>query len=147
MEISKKYPPWIKKNRKTLSAEDLARYEAQLVKVVGIVRAFDEGEKDFAKIVTLLQEMQAFGLPPDEIMHDLSHNKDLPKGPDGKPIIPGAVLGCMPRCRVSVSWRRTMTRWTRPGSCLTPNLSTPWRATSVSCSAGARTHPVVCECA
>mmetsp|Transcript_26248 Transcript_26248/g.65737 ORF Transcript_26248/g.65737 Transcript_26248/m.65737 type:complete len:400 (-) Transcript_26248:1709-2908(-) len=89
VEISKKYPPWIKKNRKTLSAEDVARYEAQLVKVVGIVRAFDEGEKDFAKIVTLLQEMQAFGLPPDEIMHDLSHTKDLPKGPDGKPIIPG----------------------------------------------------------
>jgi peroxin-19 len=85
VEISQKYPPWIKKNRKALPDEEIVRYEAQLVKVCAIIQAFDEGEKDFAKIVTLLQEMQAFGLPPDEIMKELSQNKNAPLGPDGKP--------------------------------------------------------------
>ena len=55
------------------------------MKVRAIIEAFDEGEKDFAKIVTLLQEMQAFGMPPDEIMKDLTQNKQQ-MGPDGKPL-------------------------------------------------------------
>lgn len=89
VELSQKYPPWIKKNKKKLPDEEIIRYEAQLVKVRAIVQAFDDGEKDFAKIVTLLQEMQAFGLPPDEIMKDLTQNKNAPVGPDGQPLNQG----------------------------------------------------------
>ena len=85
VEISEKYPPWIKKNKKKLPDEEIIRYEAQLVKVRAIIQAFDEGEKDFSKIVTLLQEMQAFGMPPEEIMKDLTQNKQK-MGPDGKPL-------------------------------------------------------------
>ena len=86
-EIAAKYPPWIKKNKKNLPDEEVIRYEAQLVKVRAIVTAFEDENTDFAKVVTLLQEMQSFGLPPDEIMKELKDQGMAPGvGADGAPM-------------------------------------------------------------
>ena len=77
VEIAAMYPPWIKKNKKKLPDEEIVRYEAQLAKVKSIVEEFEkpEGETQFQTVVTLLQEMQSFGQPPDEIMKELQAKK------------------------------------------------------------------------
>ena len=91
VDLSQKYPVWIKKNKKKISDEDVIRYEAQLVKIRAIIQAFDDEEKDFQKIVTLLQEMQAFGMPPDEIMKELQAKNAAKGEPDFNPFagLPG----------------------------------------------------------
>ena len=67
VEIAAMYPPWIKKNKKILPAEEIVRYEAQLAMVKSIVEEFKkpEGETQFQTVVTLLQEVQSFGQPPE----------------------------------------------------------------------------------
>lgn len=77
VEIAAMYPPWIKKNKKKLPDEEIVRYEAQLAKVKSIIEEFEkpEGEVEFQSIVTLLQEMQSFGQPPEEIMKELQEKK------------------------------------------------------------------------
>ena len=77
VEIAAMYPPWIKKNKKKLPDEEIVRYEAQLAKVRSIVEEFEkpEGETQFQTVVTLLQEMQSFGQPPEEIMKELQAKK------------------------------------------------------------------------
>ena len=73
VEIAAMYPPWIKNNKKKLPDEEIVRYEAQLAKVRSIVEEVEkpEGETQFPTVVTLLQEMQSFGQPPEEIMKEL----------------------------------------------------------------------------
>ena len=63
-------PPWIKKNKKRLPDEEIVRRGAGLAKVRSIVEEFEkpEGETQFQTVVTLLQEMQAEGQRPEEIM-------------------------------------------------------------------------------
>ena len=85
-EIAEKYPPWLKRNSKKIPDDELVRYEAQLVKVRAIIAAYEDDNTDFKHIVTLLQEMQSFGLPPDEIMKEMANKKGIPLGPDGLPM-------------------------------------------------------------
>ena len=77
-------------DRSELSAEEVTRYETQLTKVRAILEAFDRPDTDFAAVVGLLQEMQACGLPPEEIMRELSGGGG---GPDGIPGLGGAMPG------------------------------------------------------
>ena len=51
-----------------------------------IIAAYEDDTTDFKHIVTLLQEMQSFGLPPDEIMKEMANKKGIPLGPDGMPM-------------------------------------------------------------
>ena len=74
-------PPWLKRNSKKIPDDELVRYEAQLVKVRAIIAAYEDDNTDFKHIVTLLQEMQSFGLPPDEIMKEMANKKGIPLGP------------------------------------------------------------------
>ena len=75
--LPKSRPRSSKKNKKKLPDEEIVRYEAQLAKVRSIVEEFEkpEGETQFQTVVTLLQEMQSFGQPPEEIMKELQAKK------------------------------------------------------------------------
>ena len=84
-EIAAKYPPWIKRNSRKIPDDELVRYEAQLVKVRAIIAAYEDDATTFADIVALLQEMQAFGMPPDEIMKEMANKNGMPLGANGLP--------------------------------------------------------------
>lgn len=85
-EIAEKYPPWLKRNSKKIPDDEIVRYEAQLVKVRAIIAAYEDDATDFQTIVTLLQEMQSFGLPPEDIMKEMANKNGMPLGPNGMPM-------------------------------------------------------------
>ncbi|KAL1964093.1 hypothetical protein VTN77DRAFT_7511 [Rasamsonia byssochlamydoides] len=73
-ELHTKFGPWLEENRTKVSAEDLARYETQARVVGEIVAKFEEeGYSDDkpecrAYIWDRMQEMQAAGSPPDDLI-------------------------------------------------------------------------------
>uniref|UniRef100_A0A7S1DL99 Peroxin-19 n=1 Tax=Hemiselmis andersenii TaxID=464988 RepID=A0A7S1DL99_HEMAN len=76
-EMASKYPPWLKENEGKISAEDRERYRKQLGVVKQIVQVFDEEPDSTEKVVVLLQDMQACGQPPPEIMKDVGGGVEL----------------------------------------------------------------------
>lgn len=97
-EICEKYPKWIEDNKEKVTAEDRERYEKQLkvriqstygvtiflffhFQIMQEVCLLYEEEKEndvdevkqqrFQKIVILLQQMQALGHPPDDLIGDM----------------------------------------------------------------------------
>ena len=85
-EIAAKYPPWLEANKGSLDAGDYARYRKQLTHVEAIVVAFEDPTSDFVKVVGMLQDMQACGMPPQDIMKDLTPGMEF--GQDGLPVFP-----------------------------------------------------------
>lgn len=85
-EIAEKYPPWIEAKRGTLSSEDLARFEQQLRHIRRLCSVFESAPDDFPSIISVMQEMQACGQPPPEIMRELAPGLEL--GEDGLPMLP-----------------------------------------------------------
>ncbi|PWY92451.1 Pex19-domain-containing protein [Aspergillus heteromorphus CBS 117.55] len=75
-ELDEKFGPWLEENRKkgTVSAEDLERFERQAAVVKVIVAKFEEtgySDEDQACrefVWEKMQEMQAAGNPPDELI-------------------------------------------------------------------------------
>ncbi|GAQ34424.1 peroxisome chaperone and import receptor [Aspergillus tubingensis] len=98
-ELDTKFGPWIKENKGKgkVSDEDMARYERQAGVVRQIVSKFeekgysDEDPKCREYVWEKMQEMQAAGNPPDELI-SAPWMEDL-KGPGG-----GAGAGGMPDC-------------------------------------------------
>lgn len=97
-EIAAKYPTWLEENKERIKPEEHARYSKQLAFVNAIVAAFEDPTSDFVKVVSLLQEMQACGMPPQEIMRELTPGMEF--GQDGLPVFPemkaGAENGRLP---------------------------------------------------
>ncbi|TPR09054.1 XFP N-terminal domain family protein [Aspergillus niger] len=98
-ELDTKFGPWIKENKGKgkVSEEDMARYERQAGVVRQIVSKFeekgysDEDPKCREYVWEKMQEMQAAGNPPDELI-SAPWMEDL-KGPGG-----GAGAGGVPDC-------------------------------------------------
>ena len=84
-EIAELYPPWLKKNGKKIPDDELTRFESQLAKTRAIVAAFEDETVEHAEIVRLLQEMQSFGNPPDEIMKEMANKKGMKLDANGVP--------------------------------------------------------------
>ncbi|GKZ34738.1 peroxisome chaperone and import receptor [Aspergillus brasiliensis] len=101
-ELDTKFGPWIKENKGkgTVSDEDMARYERQAGVVRQIVSKFeekgysDEDPKCREYVWEKMQEMQAAGNPPDELI-SAPWMEDL-KGPGGG--AGGAGAGGVPDC-------------------------------------------------
>lgn len=74
LEIARSYGPWISERRDRLTAEELANYEGQHRCFQRIVAVYEEkrptGEESKA-VMELMNEMQAFGQPPPELVSDL----------------------------------------------------------------------------
>ncbi|RJE17511.1 hypothetical protein PHISCL_10152 [Aspergillus sclerotialis] len=93
-ELDDKFGPWLEKNKGTdkISAEDMSRFEKQAKIVKDIVTKFEEPgytDKDSQcrdYVWEKMQEMQAAGNPPDELIANPLMD-DL-KGPGGAPAMP-----------------------------------------------------------
>ena len=90
-EIGEKYPAWLSQNASRLSAEDVARYERQRGCVSRIVAHYESDSSDFDALFALLQEMQAQGQPPQELVDELAPG--LTFGEDGVPNLFGSGNG------------------------------------------------------
>jgi len=86
-DLCDKYPTWIKSNREKLSEEDLKSYENQLECLKKICAEFETETDDDSqtvkacrsqKIISYIDEMQAFGDPPADLLQ------------------PGTTLGSLP---------------------------------------------------
>ena len=84
-EIAELYPPWLEKNGKKIPDEELRRFESQLAKTRSIIAAFEDETVEHAEIVRLLQEMQSFGNPPEEIMKEMANKKGMKLDANGVP--------------------------------------------------------------
>ncbi|KAK3903835.1 Pex19 protein family-domain-containing protein [Staphylotrichum tortipilum] len=87
-ELHDKFPEWLDKNRDKTSAEDLARYETQRTLVRDIVGKFEEptysdaNKADREYIVDRMQQMQASGSPPNDLVGDMPSAQDALNMPD-----------------------------------------------------------------
>ncbi|KAK3296793.1 Pex19 protein family-domain-containing protein [Chaetomium fimeti] len=87
-ELDDKFPEWLQKNREKTSAEELKRYEEQQKLVKEIVLKFEEpGYSDSHKahreyIVDRMQQMQASGSPPPDLVGDMPSAQDAFNMPD-----------------------------------------------------------------
>jgi len=87
-DIGEKYPEWLAANEGRLPAEEVRRYREQHRHLQRLLKQYEEAPDDFDAVVGMLQEMQACGQPPQEILKDLA--PDLQLGPGGLPLgLPG----------------------------------------------------------
>ncbi|KAJ1530041.1 Peroxisome chaperone and import receptor, partial [Cladochytrium tenue] len=94
------YPDWLRDNGDKLSSQDRERYQKQSEVIAEIARVFEAKlpEKEEAKqVVELMQKMQEYGNPPEELLKELSPGMET--GPDGLPKLPGGGSD-MPECPV-----------------------------------------------
>lgn len=92
-DIGDRYPQWLAKHADSLSDEDLNRYTRQHQHILEMCRLYDEDPDNFSAIYDCLQQMQACGTPPEEIVQELSPG--LQFDADGLPQLPtGAPPGC-----------------------------------------------------
>lgn len=91
-DLGEKYPEYIEQHKATLKPDELKRYQDQSALVGRIVAIFqtpgysDEDPVRSAEVLTLMNEMQALGSPPQEIMGDMPPGFEA--GPDGLPKMP-----------------------------------------------------------
>ncbi|GIL62882.1 hypothetical protein Vafri_17092 [Volvox africanus] len=71
-EIRDRYPPWLDANQGTLPAEEFRRYVAQYESVQRVCAHYETSPSDFAKLMTLIQEMQTYGDPPGDIVEEMT---------------------------------------------------------------------------
>ncbi|KAK9840750.1 hypothetical protein WJX81_002254 [Elliptochloris bilobata] len=72
MDIGAKYPAWLDAHRAELPPAELARYEAQQRYIARIVAVYQRDPDNFAELFSLIQQMQACGQPPQEIVDELA---------------------------------------------------------------------------
>ncbi|CAL8471380.1 g10922 [Coccomyxa elongata] len=87
-DIGAKYPAWLAARRNTLPPEELKRYEAQYKYIRQICALYEDDPNNFSQLFALIQEMQACGQPPEEIVQDLAPG--LAFGEDGLPQLPAS---------------------------------------------------------
>ncbi|KAI4237887.1 MAG: hypothetical protein LQ349_001508 [Xanthoria aureola] len=77
-ELNDKFPDWMSDHKASVEADDLLRYQRQQRLITEIVCKFEESTysdanaKDREHIVKLMQEMQAAGSPPADLVGDMS---------------------------------------------------------------------------
>ncbi|KAL8654346.1 MAG: hypothetical protein Q9226_003473 [Calogaya cf. arnoldii] len=77
-ELNDKFPAWMSNHKASVKADDLLRYEKQQRLITEIVGKFEESKysdtnaNDREYIVERMQEMQAAGSPPADLVGDMS---------------------------------------------------------------------------
>lgn len=97
-EIAEKYPVWIAANRGKLCDEEVQKYERQLELVKELLQVYDESPDDMPRVAALMEEMQALGQPPQEIVQELVPGGVQFDSNTGTPLLPdlGAQAGAPP---------------------------------------------------
>jgi len=75
-ELKDRYPSWLAENQGKLSSTDIAKYEEQLVFVKQICELYEKEPQDIQQVATLIQQMQALGHPPMDIIKGLMGPED-----------------------------------------------------------------------
>jgi peroxin-19 len=70
-EMANKYPGWLRENKATLTSKQYADYESQHAVLKQILATFDSEPENKTKVMTLMQDMQKFGQPPQAICSDM----------------------------------------------------------------------------
>ncbi|KAJ1916300.1 Peroxisome chaperone and import receptor [Mycoemilia scoparia] len=98
-DLNKEYPKYLEANKGKIDAADYERYQKQYGCVKEILKAFDEmpkGKEDTpeneAKIKELMEKMQSYGQPPEELLKHLAPDMDF--GQDGEPKMPAELDQC-----------------------------------------------------
>jgi hypothetical protein len=81
-DIGERYPPWLEAHATALSVEEHTQYQKQYEFIKKICHVYEAEPDNFGKLMSLLQEMQECGQPPQEIINELS-----PAGES--PLLPG----------------------------------------------------------
>ncbi|XP_014216502.1 peroxisomal biogenesis factor 19 [Copidosoma floridanum] len=100
-DIIDKYPAWLDEKKSTLSPADFTRYEKQFELMQNVCKELEEEKEDdseevkrqrFEKTLSLMQEMQAYGQPPDDLVGDQQplFQLDAEGNPLGTPALPGS---------------------------------------------------------
>lgn len=98
--VAGKYPVWIADHAATLTDAELKAYESQHAVFVRLLAKFDsDGGVQAEEVFTLLNEVQAYGKPPPEIMEVLVPG--IKFDDKGEPIVEGATSG-MPDAECSI---------------------------------------------
>ena len=89
------YPGWLALKRGVIPEADHARYTRQSALVAQLLAVFDHAPDDRGRVMQLMQERQACGAPPQEIMSELAPG--LSFNGDGTPQFPPeAAAGVVP---------------------------------------------------
>jgi hypothetical protein len=83
-EIAAKYPKWLERNRGTLSAADVASYEAQIEHIQAVCRHLEEyGDSQFPELLACLQHVRPLATAVVDACHAIALEVDvsLPWGP------------------------------------------------------------------
>jgi len=96
LEIQEKYPEYLEEHGATLSKEDLQKYTEQEQVIKEICSTYEDDSMDsktqVGKVMELMEKMQEYGAPPQEIIKAL----DVEVGPDGMPSLGGLLGGGIP---------------------------------------------------
>lgn len=90
-EIGARYPQWLADHRGKLSPEDLERYSQQFEHIQQISQLYEQEPDNFPKLINLLQQMQACGQPPQEIVDEMAPG--LQFDAQGQPQLPAGLGG------------------------------------------------------
>lgn len=89
IDIAGKYPEWLEKNSSKLAAAEHKKYTQQYEAIQDICRVYEDesldGGEQVKRVMVLMEKMQGYGAPPEEICKGLG----MELGPDGMPGFPG----------------------------------------------------------
>lgn len=71
-EIGERYPPWLEEHKGSLDSDEYSKYTQQYEYIQKICEIYESDTDDFNGLMSLLQEMQECGQPPQEIIDELS---------------------------------------------------------------------------
>jgi len=88
-EMDTLYPQWLAESKVTLSEADFTRCSEQARITHLIVQAYEktEGKTPYEEILQLMQQLQAYGQPPAELLKRMAPGLEI--GENGLPKIPG----------------------------------------------------------
>ena len=79
-EFRDKYPKWLETNKSSLTNDEFARYSKQFEYIKELCGVYETTPNDFERIVDIMQNMQACGQPPNDLVQELA--PDMPLGGD-----------------------------------------------------------------
>lgn len=71
-DIGERYPDWLAAHRDVITAEEMGQYEEQYKHIKRILRMYETEPDNFGELFDALQQMQACGQPPQDIVNDLA---------------------------------------------------------------------------
>ncbi|KAG8476117.1 hypothetical protein CXB51_032881 [Gossypium anomalum] len=76
-EIGERYPKWLEEHKSSLSKEEYERYSNQYELMNELNGVYENDPNNFTRIFDLMQKMQEFGQPPNDIVQELAPEFDL----------------------------------------------------------------------